>query len=257
MGARISTNRKEVKIDVSTVIKKNTDIMINNRTDTYTTTTNINQFSLINKGTIEGGIDISQKIDVSKTIQARIDANITSQMKDNIQNELNTQVDQSTKTGLGAAFIGLGVVTNNDTQNIKKSFEYAVNKVVTQNNIQSIIDKTININKGELYNEGIITGITGGITINQNIAVSIVIINIINQVFSEANDFLVNNNTDLQLKQASETKFAGLETYALGAIGSVACLLCCICIAILIFSLSPAGQESSVILANAGASRIK
>ena len=254
MGARISTNRKEVKIDVSMAIKKNTDIMINNRTETYTTNTNINQFSIVNKGTIEGGIDVSQKIDISKTIQAKIDANITGLMKDNIQNELTAQVDQSSKTGVGAAFIGLGVVTNNDIQNIKKSFEYAVNKVVTQNNIQSIIDKTININKGEILNEGTISG---GISVNQNIAVSIVVINLINQVFSESNDFLVNNNTDLQLKQASETKFSGLETYALGASALISCLLCFVCMAILLFSLSPAGQESSVILANAGASRIR
>lgn len=253
MGARVSTNRKEVSIDTSMAIKKSTDIMINNRTDTYSATTSTNQFKLVNKGEIIGDVDIFQKIDINKTITAKIDANITSKMKDEIQNQLNAEVDQSTKSGMGAFFIGVGVVTDEQKQNIKKAFEYAINKKVTQQNIQTIIDKTVSVNNGEITNEG---KITGDIKVDQNISVNITVTNIINQVFDEANDFLVDNNTDLKLKQASETKFAGLETYALGASGSCCCLLCCICIAILIFMMSPAGQQSSVVLANAGARRI-
>lgn len=253
MGARVSTNRKQVNIDTSLTIKKSTDIMINNRTDTYSATTSTNQFTLTNKGEIIGDIDISQKIDINKTITAKVDANITSKMKDEILNNLNAEVDQTTKTGMGAFFAGVGVVTSEDKQNIKKAFEYAVNKKVTQENIQAVIDKTTSVNDGKITNEG---KITGNIKVDQSIAVNITITNIIQQIFDEANDFLVDNNSDLTLKQASDTKFAGLETYALGASGCLSCLLCCVCLAILIFMLSSGGQESSVILANAAGRRI-
>lgn len=241
MGARISTSKKTVNIDTSLIIKRNTEIMIRNQTQTYSATTNINQFELTNKGEIIGNINVSQKIDIDKTVRATIDASTTNLLKEEIQNQLDAQSDQATKTTVGAIFVGLGVVTSEDRQNIKKSVEHAINKKITLENIQSIIDTTINTNDGKIINEG---KIVGNVTVDQNIAVTIVIINLLNQVFSEANDFLLNNNSNLELKQSSETKFTGLEGYLLAGSGSSSCLLCICCIIILAFALSPAGQRA-------------
>ena len=254
MGARVSTAKKEVNIDTRTAISKSTDIMTKNSTATYSSTTNINQFKLVNKGEIIGDVDISQKIDVNKTIQARIDDTMTRNIQDSIKEELESQVDQTDKTSMGGLFLGVGVTNTNDRSNLKKYFNVAITTKITRENVQTIIDKTININKGEIENEG---KITGDIKIDQNIACNIVITNIINQVFDETNKLLVDNETDLEVKQASETKMAGLEWAIFASIFVCVCLLCSSCAALLMFGLSPAGQQSSVILANAGAARLR
>lgn len=253
MGARVSKNKKEIEIDTRTAISKSTEIMTKNSTVTYSSTTNINQFKLVNKGTIKGDVDISQKIDVNKTIQARIDDAMTRDIQDTINNELKSQVDQTDKTKIGGLFLGVGVATNDDRTNLKKYFELAITTKITRENIQSIIDKTVNVNQGEILNEGTITG---DIKIDQNIACNIVITNIINQVFEETNKLLVDNNTDLKVKQATDTKMAGLEWAIFACVLVCVCLMCSSCLALLLFGLSPAGQESSVILANAGARRL-
>lgn len=254
MGARVSTAKKEVNIDTRTAISKSTEIMTKNSTITYSSTTNINQFKLVNKGTIVGKVDISQKIDVNKTIQARIDDSMTRDIQDTINNELKSQVDQTDKTSMGALFLGVGVTTSDDRSNLKKYFDLAIKTKITRENLQTIIDQTVNLNTGEIINEGTMTG---DIKIDQNIAVNIVITNAINQVFDETNKLLVDNNTDLKVKQSSETKFGGLEWAIALCVLFCVCLMCSICLALLIFGLSPAGQQGTLVLANAGASRLR
>ncbi len=254
MGARVSTAKKEVNIDTRTAISKSTEIMTKNSTTTYSSTTNINQFKLVNKGEIIGKVDISQKIDVSKTIQARIDDSMTRDIQDTINNELKSQVDQTDKTSMGALFLGVGVTTSDDRSNLKKYFDLAIKTKITRENIQTIIDKTVNVNQGEIINEGTMTG---DIKIDQNIACNIVITNVINQVFDETNKLLVDNNTDLKVKQTSETKFGGLEWAIALCVLFCVCLMCSVCSALLIFGLSPAGQQGTLVLANAGASRLR
>ena len=247
MGARVSKAKKEVNIDTKTAISKSTEIMTKNSTTTYSSTTNINQFKLVNKGTIKGDVEISQKIDVNKTIQARIDDSMTRDIQDTINNELNSQVDQTDKTTIGAFSLGVGVTTSDDRSNLKKYFDLAIKTKVTRENIQTIIDKTVNVNKGEILNEGTITG---DIKIDQNIACNIVITNVINQVFEETNKLLVDNNTDLKVKQSTENEFGGLEWAIVLCILFCVCLMCSSCAALLIFGLSPAGQQGTVLLAN-------
>lgn len=246
MGARISTSKKEVSVDTRTSITKTTDIMTKNFTTTYSSTTNINQFKLVNKGEIIGKVDISQKIDVNKTIQARIDDSMTRDIQDTINNEMKSQVDQTDKTSMGGFFLGYGQTTTEDRNNLKKYFDLAIKTKITRENIQTIIDKTINVNNGEIINEG---KITGDIKVDQNIACNIVITNVINQVFDETNKLLVDNNTDLKVKQASENKFGGLEWAIALCSLIIVCLMCCCCAGLLIFGLSPAGQQSAVVLA--------
>lgn len=254
MGARVSKAKKEVSIDTRSAISKSTEIMTKNSSTTYSSTTNINKFKLVNKGKIEGDVDITQKIDVNKTIQARIDDSMTREIEDIIKEKLDSEVDQTDKTSIGAAFLGVGVTTSEDRSNIKKYFDVAIKTKITRENIQTVIDKTVNINDGEIENEGTITG---DIKINQDIACNIVITNVINQVFDETNKLLTDNDTNLEVKQASETKMAGLEWAVFASVLVCVCLLCVSCSAVLAFMLSDAGQQSSVILANAGASRLR
>lgn len=254
MGARVSKAKKEVSIDTRSAISKSTEIMTKNSSSTYSATTNINEFKLKNSGEIIGDVNISQKIDMNKTIQARIDDSMTRQIEDIIKEKLDSEVDQTDKTSIGAAFLGVGVTTSDDRSNIKKYFDVAIKTKITRENIQTVIDTTVNINKGEIENDG---KITGDIKIDQNIACNIVITNIINQVFDETNKLLTDNDTNLEVKQASETKMAGLEWAVFASVLVCVCLLCVSCSAVLAFMLSDAGQQSSVILANAGASRLR
>ena len=254
MGARVSKAKKEVNIDTRSAISKSTEIMTKNSSSTYSSTTNINEFKLKNSGEIIGDVSITQKIEMNKTIQARIDDSMTRQIEDIIKEKLKAEVDQTDKTSIGAAFLGVGVTTSEDRSNIKKYFDLAIKTKITRENIQTVIDKTVNINKGEIENDG---KITGDIKINQDIACNIVITNVINQIFEETNKLLVDNDVDLKVKQASETKMAGLEWAVFASIFVCVCLLCVSCSAVLAFSLSDAGQQSSVILANAGASRLR
>jgi hypothetical protein len=179
---------------------------------------------------------------------------MTRDIQDTINNELKSQVDQTDKTSIGGFMIGVGVATNDDRNNMKKYFDLAIKTKITRENIQTIIDKTVNINKGEIENSGTITQ---DIKIDQNIACNIVITNVINQVFDETNKLLVDNNTDLKVKQASETKMAGLEWAIALCCLFIVCLMCSSCAALLVFGLSPAGQQSTVTLSNAGASRLR
>ena len=235
MGLRLSTNSKQVHIDTSLLIKRMSTIIINNRTDTYSSTTNVNKFSIINKGTIEGNINISQKIDVNQTIQAKIDANITNLLKEEIQNRLNAEVDQSTESAIGSIFLGIGVVDNKDKENIKKSFEYSIEKNVTQTNIQNIINKTVNINEGKITNEGTIIG---DVTVDQKIAVTVVVINILSQIFKDSNEFLTDNGADLKIDQSTDTRFTGLETYTYGFACISSFIMCCICLILILVGVS-------------------
>ncbi len=253
MGARVSKAKKEVSIDTRSSITKSTEIMTKNSSVTYSSTTNINKFKLVNKGKIEGKVDITQKIDVNKTIQARIDDSMVRNIEDTIKENLNSEVDQTDKTSIGAAFLGVGVTTSDDRANIKKYFDVAIKTKITRENIQTVIDKTVNINDGEIQNDGTITG---DIKIDQNIACNIVITNIINQIFDETNKLLTDNNVDLEVKQASETKMGGLEWAIFASILVCVCLLCVCCSAGFAFMMSDAGQKSAVVLAGAGASRL-
>jgi hypothetical protein len=172
---------------------------------------------------------------MNRTIQARIDDSMVRDIEDTIKEKLDTEVDQTDKSTVGAFFLGLGVTTNDDRTNLKKNFEVAIKTKVTRVNIQTIIENTVNINDGEIENDG---KITGDIKIDQNIACNIVITNLIQQIFEETNKLLVDNETDLKVTQATETKINGLEWVILICVFICLFLICSSFSAILAISAS-------------------
>lgn len=264
MGANVSkvNNEKEMNIDTRNIVTKMVDILTKNRTETYISTTNVNTFRIVNRGTIKGNINLTQTIDMNKAVTVNITDETIQELQTQLNNELSAEVDQSDQTtatgsggGSGSLFNPFSIftgkfVTNKQKTSIKRAFETAIESKITKDNMQLIVDTSVNINDGELYNEGTITG---DITVNQGIVAVIVATNAINQLFKETNKLMDNNATGVKVNQATKTDVSGAETQAAVVSSLSIFLLCLCCCLLLIFLMSAAGQKAVEAAATRGA----
>jgi hypothetical protein len=259
MGGLLSSARSTnvLAIDTTNVIKVMNETIVSNSTKTVSSVYNINSAKVINKGVINGNLDVTQTIDLTVEITGELNSQVLTDLQTKIIDQLTLAADQAAKAQ--TEFLSFGESRTENITNIKKRLEQAVSDVCRVDNYQEIISTTINVNEKVIENYGVWNG---DIVIKQGIVVDILIRNILNSVVNRTNKYLQESGSDIRLSQNAEAANKGLndiiKNFTDGAkIGSIisAVILCLIIVSLLVVALSPAGQKGLTKASNTVAAR--
>ena len=259
MGGLFSKARATsvLAIDTTNAIKVMNETIVSNSTKTVSSVYNINSAKVINRGVINGNLDVTQTIDLTVEITGQLDSQVLTDLQTKIIDQLNLAADQAAKAQ--TEFLSFGESRAENITNIKKRLEQAVSDVCEVNNYQQIISTTINVNEKVIENYGVWNG---DIVIKQGIVVDILIRNILNSIVNRTNKYLQESGSDIRLSQNAEAANKGLsdiiKNFTDGAkFGSIisAVILCLIIVSLIVVALSPAGQKGLTKASNAAAAR--
>jgi hypothetical protein len=236
--------------------------------------TSINKLKIVIRGSVIGcDIKTNQKIDAK--LQSTVEA-ATSEildMKTEIQNSMQQAASSNMEmlTELGSLSDVIGKSDQNIEQNINTIVENVIETNITTENITELMTEQVNINNQELIIGGNYDcrGGRGTIDLQQDITAQLsasAVTNMITEKLLEnkmVNDLAA--EATASVKQEN-TGFAGIIDSIGGAVssvigawgnivGMVACLLCVLCIGLLAFALSPAGQQATTNASGAAAKR--
>ena len=236
--------------------------------------TSINKLKIVIRGSVIGcDIKTNQKIDAK--LQSTVEA-ATSEildMKTEIQNSMQQAASSNMEmlTELGSLSDVIGKSDQNIEQNINTIVENVIETNITTENITELMTEQVNINNQELIIGGNYDcrGGRGTIDLQQDITAQLsasAVTNMITEKLLE--NKLVNDlaaEATASVKQEN-TGFAGIIDSIGGAVsgvigawgkivGMVACLLCVLCLGLLAFALSPAGQKATTNASGAAAKR--
>ena len=260
-GAKASTSYNStlnsLQQNMSTYINKNS-------TSTASSTMLINSARIEVGGNVDGKINLTQKIDLTKEVSGKMDPKNISELRDMITTGAQTAVQQA---GSATASTLSGASATQDNVTINQNIQSIVSKTVSNENYSSIVDETLAKNDGVIKIKGNV-GKNADIEINQGIVAGIVAKNVldaVNQalsedkqiatVFTNASQTATSTSTNpIQNVLDGVAKIFGVgadvaKTYIIACVA----LLCLCCIGIVVFAMSPAGQESTKTAASAGA----
>lgn len=250
-----------------TNMKMTQNFTTNNITETSASSTNTQTIRL-KFGYADGcPVDAEQSIISKVTVKAKLDNQAVIEFKNSLEASVQETLKQNASmvSGFAAATGGNETEAMNDVQNIVNE---VIDQSVTTNNIQKVCASSFNSQSGELTMDYCKNS---PIKFKQTIVSEIIAENILNNV----QNALMENSTIAgivaHVDQTSSQENKGLNdlvdsmgkalTSMIGAVtGPLAgmyigalCLLAVCCIALLYFFLSPAGQNSAKIVAQAGA----
>lgn len=205
-------------------------------------------------------------LNLGQTINAQVAAiaTVTDTQAQQLQTSLATSLDaaaQSNSEMVNGVMAATGGNEQETRTNITNTIEQSVRNSITATTINQVAATSVNmqtmtLNIGACQNSPI--------QANQGIVSNVIAQNILSKV---SNAIVSSNLVSAASANASST--TGMQNQGLnhlidsifkgltGIWGIVAVVVCVVVLAALAFLLSPAGQESSVKLANAGASKIK
>jgi hypothetical protein len=237
--------------------------------------TSINKLELIIKGNVIGcDIKTSQTIDAKMTSTVQAATSEIVSMANDIQNMLEQSA--SSNMGMLTELGSLSDVIGKSDQNIEQTIKTAVRTVVTQNitteNLTQVMNEQININQQRLIFGGniICPEGKGGLDLSQDITAQLsaeVVSSVITEKLLEnkvINDLATKAEADVKQEN---TGFASIFDSILGGITGIvgaygnivfACvaLLCVVCIGLVVFMMSPAGQQATQNMSKAAAKKI-
>lgn len=262
-----SKSSSKSTIDTETLNKSVSNFLSSQASSATASATNLNDMK-IKIGKLSGGCDIdaSQKINSSVKALASIDSVSTKDLQDTIKNSANAQIDQAAAAKTG--FFATGSASASTVSDYKNKVSNIIEKNITDQKKADAFASVYNKNKNELdigeCGDGPFALSSAKLNASQNIQSDLVAQAIVKSISNDLQKLDATNTTDTKVKQTTDTKTGGLEdviasifaglTGIWGIVALVACVLIC---GALIFLLSPAGQESTVKIANAGASKIK
>jgi len=217
-------------------------------------------------------IDLSQSIKLTQQTSGQLSATSLNDLRSLITTGLQNMATQNAAT---TAQMGSGALTQStDSTNITEvntDIQNIVNSTCSDSNYNELVSSTLNKQDAVIK----IGKCNGKLTIGQDIVADVIAKNLMDTMLtnlqtnaSTANVF----NSVGQSGSASSQGFAGIldsifggvaKVFGVGAdvakTGVIACvaLLCLVCIGIVVFMLSPAGQEATTTAASAGANIAK
>ena len=238
-----------------------------------TTVANFNTQSL----SLEIGGDIGPNCDITQSQSINITSSATgnlnqaqcSTMGSSIGTALTNMLNQNASATSQLLSEG---ASSADLTNINATVQSVVNSTTQLSSYQQILQQTFNTQNATLVVGG---SCNGKITQNQSIVANVIALNVLQAVQNALCTNQATANLFTQLSQTSNSTSLGaanlLDSFFNGIanvlnvpastvkMGMIVCgvVICVICVALLAFMLSPAGQESSTTAASAGANIAK
>lgn len=264
-GAEASTSYKstfsQLQQNMSSFIQSNSQ-------ETASSAMNINMARIEVGGNVDGRINLTQRIDLTKEVSGKLQQTSLDQLKTMMDTSLQNMIQQAGEAT--ASTMGGSAATQNDVE-INNTIQSITSQTTQLSNYNKLVDETLNKNDGTIVIKGNV-GKNADITIDQGIVAKIVAKNVLESVATQLMDNTtiasVINTAEQTAKATSKNPidnlFEGLaKVFGVGAdvlktwIIGVVIVLCVLCGGILAFMLSPAGQESATTAVSAGANIAK
>jgi len=264
-GATASTSYKstfnQLQQNMSSFIQSNSQ-------ETASSTMNINTAKLEVWGSVDGKINLTQRIDLTKEVSGKMQQTSLDSLKTMMDTSLQNMVKQA---GEATASTMGGSAATQDNVEINQTIQSITSQTTQLSNYNKLVDETLNKNDGTIVIKGSV-GKNADIKIDQGIVAKIVAKNVLESVATKLMDNTtiakVVNTAEQTAKATSKNPidnlFDGLaKVFGVGAdvaktyIIACVCLLCVLCGGILAFMMSPAGQEATTTAASAGANIAK
>ena len=264
-GATASTSYKstfnQLQQNMSSFIQSNSQ-------ETASSTMNINTARIEVGGNVDGKINLTQRIDLTKEVSGKMQQTSLDSLKTMMDTSLQNMVKQA---GEATASTMGGSAATQDNVEINQTIQSITSQTTQLSNYNKLVDETLNKNDGTIVIKGNV-GKNADITIDQGIVAKIVAKNVLESVATKLMDNTtiakVVNTAEQTAKATSKNPidnlFDGLaKVFGVGAdvaktyIIACVCLLCVLCGGILAFMMSPAGQEATTTAASAGANIAK
>lgn len=239
-----------------------------NSQETASSAMNINTARIEVGGSVDGKINLTQRIDLTKEVSGKLSQqsldSLKAAMDTALQNVVQQAAEATASTGGGAA------VTQNDVE-INQTIQSITSQTTQLSNYNKLVDETLNKNDGTIVIKGNV-GKNADISIDQGIVAKIIVKNVLDSVATQMMD---NTTISSIMNSAEQTAtstsknlldnlFEGIASiFGIGAdvaktwiIGCVI-VLCVLCGGLLAFMLSPAGQEATTTAVSAGANIAK
>lgn len=220
---------------------------------------------------------INQNIDSDVVVTGEMTTESIQDLSTKLQNAATTAIDNAAteSTGFLAPTVANSAAAVTD---LKTTVTNIIDNEMKSENVQNIFASAANKNftdYSDLYYEcdpayrspgGCGGDDTSGcdFVVNQNIKSAIVAKGVADALTKALSDTIIENTLDTTVEQTSTQTNAGISELVdailaglTGIWGIIALVVCVLICGALIFLMIPAGQESSVKLANAGASKIK
>lgn len=240
----------------------------NNSQETASSTMNINTARIEVWGNIDGKLNLTQKIDLTKEVSGKLSQQsldtIKATMDTSLQNMVTQAAEATASTGGGSA------VTQNDVE-INQTIQSITSQATEINNYNKLVDETLNKNDGTIVIKGNV-GKNADIRIDQGIVANIIVKNLTESIAEKMMESTaiasILNTAEQTAASTSKNIFdnlfegiasvlgVGADVAKYGIIAVVICL-CVVCGGVLAFMLSPAGQEATTTAASAGANIAK
>lgn len=204
-------------------------------------------------------IGVRQQISATTIASGQLKQGGLTDIKRDITNGLQAQIDQASKA---TSQLGGGQSSASDTTDIKSHVETIIETNITDETYQAALSTSFSGQTGTLV---IGRDCNDRINFDQNIVSQVTAINLLDKVQQLLSNDAVVNQFNATVKQTAEAKsegLAGLITSIFNGIRdaftgpysmiAIACVvLCCVmCLGLLAFGLSPAGQKATVTAAN-------
>jgi hypothetical protein len=254
-------SKTETNVDLKTINSTVNEFISGKSNKVTASGINLNDMELV-IGRTSGhcNIDASQKITSTQTTTGELSPTDMKDLRNKIKQSVDASIDQQAKAKSG--MFQTAPATSENVSNYKNTVENKINNKITDTQLQEISNSVFNKNTkkvtlGECTDDS-------KLDFSQDIVSQLVTQGVMKGVSQAVAGAETEVAQKLGIKSKSEAEGEGLGG-VIGAIfagltgiwGIVALVACVLIIGALIFLLSPAGQESTVKLANAGASKIK
>lgn len=258
-----SKSSSKSTIDTETLNKSVSNFLTSQAASATASGVNINDMKIhIDK--MSGGCDITANQNINSTVKAlsSIDSVSTRDLQDTIKNSANAQIDQAAAAKTG--FFATGSASASTVSDYKNKVSNIIETNITDQKKSEAFASVYNKNTNELNigecGDGPYAWSSAKLNASQNIQSDLVASAIVKSVTTDLQKLDATNTTNTSVKQSSDSKTSGLEDVIAsifagltGIWGIIALILCVVCCGVLIFMLSPAGQQATTTAANAGA----
>ena len=274
MGGKKSQTVKQF-FNMDALNKNITNQITTNAVKVGASQTSINKLKIIIRGSVIGcDIKTNQKIDAKQQSTVEAATSEIIDMKKEIQNQMQQAASANMEmlTELGSLSDIIGKSDQNIEQHINTVVENVVETNITTENITELMADQVNINNQELIIGGNYDcrGGRGTIDLTQDITAQLSAAAVTSMITEKMLQDKIVNDLAAKAESTQSTKNTGfasiIDSYfggiakVFGAsasiIGIIACLLVVMCLALLAFALSPAGQKATTNVSGAASKRV-
>jgi hypothetical protein len=248
--------------NLSAVNKSIFNQITKNKSESLASQANVQNLEVVMRNIKGCSSKFGQKIDASTQSSSKLTAQTTTEIKNAITNDMKAAASAAVEKATQMGNFQFGD-KQNVNQEVTLAIENVIENTITTENINKAVADQVSIQDGKLVVDGYDCREGGDISWSQDIVArlsaeaittaigdSIASSDILNKLHASASGNAKTENTGLSDLVA--TFFEGF----FGPVKWIALVICVLCIGVLIFSLSPAGQAVAQNAGKAGAARL-